>query len=303
MVSALHLRSTCLVIALFADFVTAQSGTHAPTTSGQPTQVSDARLGLMLQRGDRLTGLEVTDSARQRIGRIEDFVLRSDGTIAYAVLASADDPSKLYPVPWSALQIEQPIATGATHRPAAARPESVVLAAPQNRMRAAPSFDRREWPKDGEGTAFTDADRHFGAVHPTYGASASDSARTHTALLFRASALRNQAVNGSADDLVGSLDTLLFDTTNGRVSYAALALPGGRVVALPWGALQADRRAGKNAIRTSATAEQLKVAPQFKPGDEQWKVMSDPQWVGELYAYYALQPYWHDDLAPLGPRN
>lgn len=148
----------------------------------------------------------------------------------------------------------------------------------------------------------TDADRHFGTVHPSSDtrsnrASTSNAVAAREDVPFHATALHDRAIDGSDDDLVGSLDTVLFDTMNCR----ALAFPGGRVVALPWGALQPNHCEGESDFRTATTAEQLKSAPQFEPGDEPWKVTPDPARVHELYAYHALQPDRHGVHDPVVP--
>src|SRR5690349_22145711 len=114
------------VLMLGASTMSMAQGTGNTGTPGQvPNQSTGqtpalARQGLNLQRGDTLVGLSVKDSSGTPLGRIDDIVLRADGSIAYAMVTGLDGSTTYYPVPWSSLRFDNPPGdrlSGETGRP------------------------------------------------------------------------------------------------------------------------------------------------------------------------------------------
>lgn len=308
---------------------TPQTGAGAqPGSMGSTAQDGSARAsGLALQRGDKLLGMEVQDTSGAKLGQIDDLVLRADGSIAYATLAlSGDTTGKLYPVPWRALEVRSLAAPtgGATggNSPDATpspntRPDVVVLRADAMKLKSAPSFERSAWPKANETMIFSKADSFFGQTgEPRSGATgegatgsgATDKGATDgrpveagatrdNATTFRATQLRNQAIADSSGAALGTLGQVVYDPRDGRVSYVAVSVtnaPGvsGRMIAVPWSTLRSSRQDDRNRFQLTTPTDRLQAAPQFRNGENDWRQMSDPAWVEQMYGYYSVKPYW-----------
>jgi sporulation protein YlmC with PRC-barrel domain len=286
-------------------------GSQAGTAAQNPT-TPDVKAGLTLQRGDKLVGMDVTDKEGSKIGRVEDIVIKPGGEIAYVVLSGStpDTMAKQIVVPWRAFRVEianaaerrgDPMAgidrTGATDR--------LVLTADKERLGAAPSFDRMQWPRAGETTVFTESDQYFGsgatAGAPDNRGSRPVEAGMSTPTLFRLSQLRNQPVTDASGMPSGTITQVVVDPITGRVNYvgyATVSVAGApaRTVALPWESVQAARRDDKAQFQIRVTPDLLQAAPEYVGGEEGWKRMSDPAFVREVYTYYQIRPYWNDTM-------
>jgi sporulation protein YlmC with PRC-barrel domain len=297
----------------------AGTGSSQPGSMGSTSQDGSARAsGLALQRGDKLLGMEVQDASGAKVGQIDDLVLRSDGSIAYATLAkSGDTTGKLYPVPWRALEVRSLAASSGAanggNNPDATpssntRPDVVVLRGDAKRLESAPSFERSAWPKANETVIFSKADEFYGqSGEPMSGATrkaetggrpVEAGAARDDSTTFRATQLRNQMIADSSGAALGTLGQIVYDPRDGRVSYVAVAVtnaPGvsGRTIAVPWSTLRSSRQDERNRFQLTTPTDRLQGAPQFRTGDNEWRQMSDPAWVEQMYSYYSVKPYWH----------
>lgn len=101
-----------------------------------------------------LNGDNVVNAAGDDLGKIEDIMLDTDnGRVGYAVLSFGGFlgmGDKLFAIPWSALQLDT-----AEHR--------FILNVTKERLKAAPGFDKDNWPNM--------ADRAWGeSIHSHYAA-------------------------------------------------------------------------------------------------------------------------------------
>jgi sporulation protein YlmC with PRC-barrel domain len=101
-----------------------------------------------------LNGDRVRNSAGKELGRVEGVIL--DGSrdrIAYAVLSLGTvlgRDARLFAVPWSALRVN-------------ADDACVVLDIPEERLRAAPGFNRDSWPSITDSGWREEIDTYYGA--------------------------------------------------------------------------------------------------------------------------------------------
>lgn len=295
------------------------------TTGGAQSGAADARRALVLQPGEDFVGMNLEPQTGARLGRVNDYVIRPNGTIAYVVLEPSSAGSGAhYPIPWNQLQYRAATGAGgaegsgagagagagATNSSGASR---LVTRFESDRLKGAPSFDSTRWPQDN--SAFDEAERYYGGRagdttgrpggtgsgatggdrrDPSAGtvpASASNDVR------MRGSQLRDQAVVDSSGAPIGKIGRVVVDPTQGRVNYVTVVLanvPGGsgRTIAVPWSALRATRAGEKEQLQLNMTADKLANAPQFKSATTDWKEMSDPNWVRSMYGYYSVEPYW-----------
>jgi sporulation protein YlmC with PRC-barrel domain len=236
-----------------------------------------------------LIGQAVESQQGKDLGDIEEVVIdAATGDLAYAVVAMGEFlgmGGKLFAIPWHALQ--QPHAG-----------EAFRLAMSEEQLKNAPSFDRSQWP-DLE-------DKHWGdAVHAYYGQApywgkhlppktAHDDtvAPVPHRLLRVAQVLQREVINARGQRL-GDVEEVVIDAAAGTVAYAVLSVGeflglGGKLLAVPWSALQ--QSAGLGTFRLDVDKEALQKAPGFDKNH--WPDMADPRWSATIHAYYGQQPYW-----------
>jgi sporulation protein YlmC with PRC-barrel domain len=252
-----------------------QTPTSPSSITPRSTNPQDARR-LQLQRGDRLMGMDISDRSGGRLGKVEDIVMRPDGTVGYVVVqATVDGQSRLVPLPWSSLQFQGgPPESGQTPGAGASttRADGTLKTIFEvDRLKTAPNFTADQWPMEGKDTVFSEADSFFGRS-------------TVPGSTLRVSKLRNLGVVDAAGKTVGTFGHTIVDPVSGRINYATLSLADGRVIAVPWQTFQATRQDGKDKLQINFPADRLQDAPQFQPGEDSWKQMSDPAWVSELYS-------------------
>ncbi|MEO6710187.1 MAG: PRC-barrel domain-containing protein, partial [Planctomycetota bacterium] len=172
------------------------------------------------------------------------------------------------------------------------------------RWRTAPNFESAAWPKDNDLRVWDESDTFFASPEGAVGVREASAPRAGA--FFRASKLQSQSVVDANGQAVGRLGQLVFDPVAGRLNYAAVSVgdegsADSRVVAMPWESLRASRLDEKDRFQMTAPRDRLSGAPQFTSGDEGWKQMSDPMWVGEMYNYYSVRPYWSSTNAGKTP--
>ena len=117
---------------------------------------------------------------------------------------------------------------------------------------------------------------------------------------FKASNLKGMAVQTSSGESIGTVKEFVVDPSNGHVGYVAVDVghylgAGDKVVAIPWSTLkvvkpQDDKTMAK--LSFDLGKERLMNAPEFKPGKESFKEMSDPAFLERVHQHYGARPYW-----------
>jgi len=247
-------------------------------------------------------GMKVVTPKGETLGKLEDVVVHPGGEGAYAVLSFGGTwgmGDKLFALPWSVLRTVEADAAKKVLE------NSIVLPLDKERMKDAPGFDRKNWPAmvqpdwAKEINAFYAVDRGTSTPRPVEAA-----ART-SVITWRVTDLEGAEVKTPGGDELGRIKEVAIDT-NGRVSYVALSVGGflgigDTQVAVPWEALKFTQSGEKNdqrAITLATNKAQLEKAPQFKAGKEKAVEMCDPKWIGSVYDYFSVKPYWPRTAAP-----
>lgn len=269
-----------------------------------------------LQPGEDLMGRQLEQRAGTQLGRVNDYIIRSDGSIAYVVLDApgAETGSAHYPIPWSQLQFDTLRTDGAQANGADKKPVDskgrLVAQFEGDRLKGAPNFDSAKWPRDNR--SFDESDRYYGgnnkeradggAARPATGAGEGQGgaipAAAESDMRFRGSQFKDQVVVDAAGAPIGKIGRVAIDPVQGRLNYVTITLSNvagasGRTIAVPWSALKASRSGETNELRLNMPADKLQNAPQFKSGTADWTEMSDPNWVRSVYGYYGVDPYWN----------
>lgn len=266
--------------------------------------------GMFLQRSDKVVGMNVEQQGGQRLGRIDDLVFHSDGSIAYAIIAAEGGGGTKYPVPWNQLKMTR--GAGDTAVNGNVSNERVSAHFDTSKLSGAPSFTG-EWPSDRK--LFADADAYYGKGSAgAGGAERGDRGRTAEAgakmaeMPLRASQLRNQQVVDATGNAIGTISQVVVDPTDGRVNFVALSLNGAqgggaKTVAVPWGVFKASQVDQKNQVQLAVPPATLQNAPEFKAGDDAWKSMTEQSWIDGLYSHYSMKPYWTSRANANGERD
>jgi len=110
-----------------------------------------------VHRASKIIGTDVINRQGEKIGDIEDIVLDSKGTIAYAVVSTGGFlgiGDRLHAVPWQSLQTQ----TGRN---------AFILDIDRERLKNAPGFDKKHWPNLADDKWSSENSRHFPHEHPT----------------------------------------------------------------------------------------------------------------------------------------
>lgn len=113
--------------------------------------------------------------------------------------------------------------------------------------------------------------------------------QSETSTLIGSDKVEGTSVFGVDGDKIGSIERVMIDKVNGRVSYAVLGFGGFLGLGsdhypLPWQSLKYDTRLG--GYVTGITADQLRGAPHYGESSE-WN-WSDAARVRAVNAYYGL---------------
>jgi sporulation protein YlmC with PRC-barrel domain len=254
--------------------------------------------GPTVHTAKELVGMKVQNPQGESLGKIDDVVVLSNGDVSYAVLSFGGVMGlgdKLFAIPWGCMQTA---GTG--------KDTYVVLGVDKERLKAAPGFDKDNWPKLLEAGWCADVDKYYAnEKHAPRAIEAS--AKTADTLTFRASELNGRNVETPTGEKLGDIKQVVLDPSNGRVNYVAVSVGGflgigDRIVAVPWEAIKIVHDGEKVKLTLNATKDMLEKAPEFHEGDAAWREMSDPVWIGKVYEYYSVRPYWSSSAkAPAAP--
>lgn len=98
--------------------------------------------------------------------------------------------------------------------------------------------------------------------------------------------------NRAGEDL-GTLEEVMLDVNNGRITYGVLSFGGflgmgDKLFAIPWSAL--DLNKDDKCFYLNVDKQQLENAPGFDKNN--WPNMADPKWGRTIHDYYGVTPYW-----------
>jgi len=288
-----------LSMPLIASAQTDKTGKPAQTPpKPADTTVQKAPMGPFVHTTEELIGLEVRNTQGEKLGKIEDVVVYSNGQIAYGVLSFGGVlgmGDKLFAIPWACLQT-------ANRTDRTAREDHIVLAVDKERLKAAPGFDKDNWPKLADVAWCADVDKYYAGEKTSTGRPVEASAPAN-AMTLRASQLKGKNVETPTGEKLGDVKEIVLDPANARINYVVLSVGGflgvgDKHVAVPWEAIKLMKDGDKEKATLNITKEKLGQAPEFHSGDAKWAEMSDPIFIGRVYEFYAVRPYWSASSAP-----
>jgi sporulation protein YlmC with PRC-barrel domain len=227
-------------------------------------------------------GTIVKNKGGDYLGRITDLMIDpQNGGIPFGVLSRGGVlgiPMRFVAVPFSALT---PIKEN----------HAYLLDISEERMAAAPSFDRHHWPDVANRGWEIDTDRYYG-VSPSWGDSDKPIAKPaaqNSSKAYDFNKIVGTPVKNLQGEELGKMHDVVINF-HGHVPFAVLSHGGfwgigGRLVAVPYRSLYFDQ-VGKDFI-LNYSEEKLDSASAFKASD-----ISKKNWPEEVYRYFGQQPYW-----------
>jgi sporulation protein YlmC with PRC-barrel domain len=112
-------------------------------------------------------------------------------------------------------------------------------------------------------------------------------------LVLSASTMKGDDVKNAAGEDLGTIEELMLDVENGRISYAVLSFGGflglgDKLFAIPWSALTLNTE--EKAFFLDASKTHLQNAPGFDK--DNWPDFANKEWGQGIYEYYNVDPYW-----------
>jgi sporulation protein YlmC with PRC-barrel domain len=257
----------------------------------------DAKSAPSLWLTSELVGTKVLSKQGVSFGKLEDIVVHPGKRAAYAVLAFGEwhgVGGKLVVLPWSVLRKVEPDSTKRD------RSRSLVLPLDRERLKAAPSFDRKQWPSFANPVWTREVDAFgVGDFKPKTTTPPVEIPPTDTELVWRVTELRGTEVLTPDAHTLGDIRELAIDA-EGRVTYATLSVGGflegaDRLVPVPWELFKVGRvgeRSARQVIKLAVTKRQLELAPEYTSATEQRPEMSDPTSVQRIYEHFRCPIYW-----------
>lgn len=266
---------------------------QTPKTSQPPPKAAPSdtlpqvRGPLMVERASKVLGAKVTNPQNEDLGKIEEVVINpTTGTIQYAVLSFGGIMGlgdKLFALPWTLLK--------PTNIPDGRKDQHFLLNVDKTKLEKAPGFPKNNWPDISAPTWSQEIDRYYES--PTSAEAAIDNNRQFR--IIKVSELMGKDVKNATGEEFGEIKEVVLDPHAGRVSYFVLSSGGlltkNKLFAIPWEALKVNRNENKAQCVITIPKEKFDKAPEFQDAD--WLKMSDPIWVGQLYTYYGVRPYWN----------
>jgi sporulation protein YlmC with PRC-barrel domain len=108
-----------------------------------------------VHRATKIEGLTVKNDSNESLGKVEDLVIdMRHSTIRYAALSFGGFlglGDKLFAIPWNGFTVQ----TGSKREP------HLILHVSKERLKNAPGFDKKNWPKTGDPRWSAEIDRHY----------------------------------------------------------------------------------------------------------------------------------------------
>jgi sporulation protein YlmC with PRC-barrel domain len=229
-------------------------------------------------------GTIVKNKGGDYLGRITDLMIDpQNGGIPFAVLSRGGVlgiPMRFVAVPFSAL----------TH---SKENHVYLLDISEEKMAAAPSFDRAHWPDVANRGWEIDTYRHYG-VSPSWGdfdKPIAKPAAQNSSKAYDFNKIVGTPVKNQQGEELGKIHDVVIDF-HGRVPFAVLSHGGfwgigEKLVAVPYRSLYFDQ-VGKDFI-LNYSEEKLDSASAFNASD-----ISKKNWPEGIYRYFGQQPYGKD---------
>jgi sporulation protein YlmC with PRC-barrel domain len=244
---------------------------------------------LPVYRVHQIVGMEVHDASEKKIGKIEDLVVElNSGEVRYAALSFggfAGLGNKLFAIPLSALAFE--------HNDADNRESHFVLDMPAEKFKAAPGFDKENWPDFADRNWSAEIDKYYNdvkAARKSPSRSEKRKGNVGTSTVYRATKIDGVKVKNDADETLGKVEDLVVDMRHSDIRYAALSFGGflglgDKLFAIPWNGMtvHADSKGAVHLI-LHVSKERLKNAPGFDK--KHWPDVGDPRWSTEIDRHY-----------------
>lgn len=257
-----------------------------------------------VHRSSDVVGLDVRNAQDENLGEIHDLVVNPEtGEIEYAVLSFGGFMGmgdKLFALPWG---VFQPV-----HK-ADGDQKYMLLSIDKERLKTSPGFPKDNWP-DMSSPDWAKSIREFyqddlaarrtGSKEDVSADKAVDANKRF--VLVKATDLKGCNVETSDGKKAGEIKDLAIDPNRGRIAYFVLGSGGflgfGKdLYAVPWEAATVSVTENKKlACKLHVPQSKFENAPDYVDND--WKRMSDPVYVREIYTYYGTPVYWKDS-APL----
>lgn len=132
----------------------------------------------------------------------------------------------------------------------------------------------------------------LGLVGPNF-ATAEDKPVANGRVAYRFDDLKDLNVDNTKPEKLGEIEDIVYDTDNGRVTYAAISFGGflgvgDKMFAVPWHALKPglDTVNNKHHIVMNADKESLKNAPGFDT--DHWPNVGDAKWSADVDKFYPM---------------
>jgi sporulation protein YlmC with PRC-barrel domain len=227
---------------------TAPAPSAAPGIEKQNRSVAPREMRL-----SKLIGADVNNTSAKDIGDVRDVVIDANsGRVHYLVLEYGGFlgmGEKLFAYPMTSFRVADRAA--------------LVLDVSEDRLRAAPGFDRKRWP-DWNSEYRGSVDRFFGARGDA----------VQNARFVRGSQLLDAELRSKGGEDIGDVEDVVVDLSTGQVGYIVVEFDRGwfksdKLVALPMRAFEPVRERGTFAsdLVLSIDKSRLQDAPTFSRDD------------------------------------
>jgi len=282
---------------------------HATAFAGLALLSTSLRTGDLsrVRLSDDLIGMKVLSPAGESLGKIEDIVVHPGGIPSYAVLSFGGwlgMGDKLFALPWSALREAQP------KHDRTDEAEALELPLDKERLKVAPGFDKKAWPKLANPDWRKDIDAFYLGEARAEPKPAVQGAAPLSILAWKVSELKGREVGTLEGEKLGDIEEVALDG-NGRVTYVALSVGGflgmgERLTAVPWDSLKfslGGEKGDEMVITLAQTKEKIAKAPEFHHSRQHEAEMRDPLWITALYDFYSCPHYWKEPAVVRAPTS
>jgi len=289
-------HTTALVLALCPALV--QTDTKTAPAAPSHKYMKDP---CFVHKASDLIGGDVKNPQGEDLGEIQDLVINPEsGNVEYAVLSFGGFlgmGDKLFALPWRVLEPVHDKDGDQGH---------FLLSVDKERLKTSPGFPKDNWP-DLSSPDWAKSVHEFyedemkadakGAMEgsESAGKAVEASGRYH---LVKASDLKGTDVKTSDGKDAGEIADLAVDPNKGRIAFFVLSSGGflgfgKNDYVLPWQACTTAFDEDKDLVcRLTVPQAKFERAPVYV-GDD-WKRMSSPVFVKEVYTYYETPVYWKD---------
>jgi sporulation protein YlmC with PRC-barrel domain len=304
----MSIQATALAIALWPALVQTDEAGYKGTKDHASKMYQQE--SCFVHKASDLVGCNVKNASGEDLGEIKDIVINPEtGEVEYAVLSFGGFlgmGDKLFALPWGVFE--------SVHEQDGDQ-RYLLLSVDKERLKNSPGFPKDNWP-DMSSPDWANTIRDFyksdlearreGTVEAAGAGKAIDASRRYH--LVKASDLKGTDVKTSDGKEAGEIGELAIDPTRGRVAFFVLSSGGflgfGKdEYILPWQACTISVDEDKDLVcNLSVPQAKFEKAPDYS--DKDWKRMSDPVFVHDVYTYYGTPVYWKDsDMIEAGSRK